>query len=252
MQMKRGLCIEIDQLCFDYNGTRVLENVTLDVEQGNYLGIIGPNGGGKTTLLKLILGLLSPTSGQIRLFGQPGETFNERFKIGYVSQRATQQGFYFPTTVYEITASGRTARMGLFGRFKKADRDAIQRAMMITELDDYSNRIIGTLSGGERQRVFIARALAGEPDVLLLDEPVVGVDIVSQERFYAFLKHLNSQFGITILFVSHDIGVISKEVRNIMCLNKRLFCHGPPNDFTHEQLIEEAYGRKVSSLSHQH
>ncbi|MBF0592329.1 MAG: metal ABC transporter ATP-binding protein [Nitrospirae bacterium] len=250
--MKRGPCIEIDQLCFDYNGTRVLEGVSLYVEKGDYLGIIGPNGGGKTTLLKIILGLLSPTSGQIRLFGQRGSAFRERFKIGYVSQRATQQGYYFPTTVYEITSSGRTARMGLFKRFKKDDRDAIQRAMMITEVDGHSKRLIGTLSGGERQRVFIARALAGEPEVLILDEPVVGVDIVSQERFYAFLKHLNSQFGITILFVSHDIGVISKEVSNIMCLNKRMFCHGPPNDFTHDQLIEEAYGRKVSSLSHQH
>ncbi len=250
--MIKAPCIELDSVNFNYNGNTVLENISFRAEKGDYIGIIGPNGGGKTTLLKIILGLLRPASGEVRLFGQRGETFKERFKIGYVSQRATQQGVYFPTTVYEITASGRTARAGLFKRFSKEDRNAIQRAMMITEVDGYKDRLISMLSGGERQKVYIARALAGDPEVLILDEPVVGVDIVSQERFYAFLKSLNSQFGITILFVSHDIGVISKEVHSIMCLNKRLYCHGHPNDFTHDQLIEEAYGGKVSSLSHQH
>ena len=149
--------------------------------------MIGPNGGGKTTLLRIILGLLKPDSGEVRILGMRVDEVKERYRIGYIPQKVTQAEFYFPASVEEIVMSGRTARAGLFKRYHQVDNQAITQAMEIAEITEYKSRLIGSLSGGERQRVFIARALAGEPEVLILDEPVVGVDIVSQEKFFDFL-----------------------------------------------------------------
>lgn len=245
-------CIEVRDVCFGYNGNKVLENVTFSVRKGDYLGIIGPNGGGKTTLIKLMLGLIAPSSGEIVLFGRKSTSFTDRFLIGYVPQRVSQGEFYFPATVEEIVRSGRTARLGLGRRFTGKDAIAVENALEAAGVADYRKRLVGKLSGGERQRVFIARALAGEPQVLVLDEPVVGVDIASQERFYAFLGQLNSAGGITVIFVSHDVGAIAREVQTILCLNKHLCCHGLPEDLIKEEYLGSLYGTNVSSLLHRH
>ncbi|MBF0564486.1 MAG: metal ABC transporter ATP-binding protein [Nitrospirae bacterium] len=245
-------CIELKDVSFSYDGSTVLENVSLAIAPGDYAGLIGPNGGGKTTLLKIILCLLKPTTGEVWLFGQKASDFGERNRIGYVPQRAVQHENYFPATVEEVVESGRFSQMGLFKFFGSVDRKAVSTAFAITDLENKKKRLIGALSGGERQRVFIARALAAEPDVLILDEPVVGVDAASQERFYSFLKYLNEQLGITIIIVSHDIAVISKEVRSILCLNKNLFTCGYPNHATEKELIDEVYCASVNSLVHRH
>ncbi|TAN35815.1 metal ABC transporter ATP-binding protein, partial [Patescibacteria group bacterium] len=235
--------IELNNVSFSYDHTSVLENLSFTVRKGEYLGIIGPNGGGKTTLIKIILGLLQPTSGTISLFGKDRHDFKEKYRIGYVPQRITQAEKSFPATVFEVVRTGRIARLGFFERFTKDDTDAVERAMEISGIARYRDTLIGNLSGGERQRVFIARALASEPDVLILDEPTVGVDIGAQKTFYDFLSSLNKEHNITIIFISHDIDAVSHETKTVLCLNHNLVCHGLPQDLLNEHILERLYGK---------
>jgi len=235
-------CLEVENVSFQYDGNFILENITFSVENGDYLGIIGPNGGGKTTLLKIILGLLKPLSGTVKTL-----TLHH---IGYVPQRIAMGDFHFPATVEEIVASGRTARRGLLKWFNQEDKMAIEKAMEIIEITKYRNRLISQLSGGEQQKVFIARALAGEPKILILDEPTIGVDITSQEKFYAFLQKINQDLGLTIIFVSHDIDVVAHQAKSVLCLNHKLVCHGSPRQFMKKEYLEELYGKKAKFILH--
>ncbi|KKT09329.1 MAG: ABC transporter ATP-binding protein [Candidatus Nomurabacteria bacterium GW2011_GWB1_43_20] len=237
-------------MSFSYDHTSVLENLSFTVRKGEYLGIIGPNGGGKTTLIKIILGLLQPTSGTISLFGKDRHDFKEKYRIGYVPQRITQAEKSFPATVFEVVRTGRIARLGFFERFTKDDTDAVERAMEISGIARYRDTLIGNLSGGERQRVFIARALASEPDVLILDEPTVGVDIGAQKTFYDFLSSLNKEHNITIIFISHDIDAVSHETKTVLCLNHNLVCHGLPQDLLNEHILERLYGKHSQRVPH--
>jgi zinc transport system ATP-binding protein len=248
----KASCIEVENLNFSFDKNIVIEDVSFKITEGQYTGLIGPNGGGKTTLVKIILGLLTPSSGSVRLFGGPAAEFRMRSLIGYVPQNAAQAEFYFPATAHEIVRSGRTARVGLFRRFTKADNLAIDEAMETAGVLHLKDRLIGKLSGGQRQRVFIARALAGDPQALILDEPAVGVDSASKERFYGFLRELNKNAGITILFVTHDLGVIAREAESVLCLNRTLLCHGNPGAFSEARLIEIGYGGNVTPVVHGH
>ena len=250
--MTKDICLEVEGVTFKYHDHAVLEDITFSVEAGEYLGIIGPNGGGKSTLIKIILGLLKPKAGSVKIFGEESARFNERYKLGYLPQRASQAVLNFPATVEEIVKSGRTANIGLFKRFRADDRAAVDKAMDIAEVAGYKDRIIGSLSGGERQRVFIARALAGEPKMLILDEPVAGVDVPAQEKFYEFLEDLNRRHGLTIMIISHDIDVVAHQSTNVLCLNRRLVCHGRPKDFITEEHLEKLYGKKLRFLLHGH
>jgi zinc transport system ATP-binding protein len=250
--MKEDNCIDVIGINYKYNGNTILENIEFSVPVGEYMGIIGPNGGGKTTLIRIMLGLLKPETGQVKFFGRPVEDFRERHLIGYVPQRAAHEEFYFPATVEEIVKSGRTSKIGLLRRYSAADKLAVTQAMEAADIIDYRKRLIAELSGGERQRVFIARAMAGEPKILILDEPEVGVDIVSKDRFHSFLKHLNKDMQITILFISHDVGAIAHEVSDILCLNIRLICHGSPKQYIKEDFLAQVYGKKVKSIYHDH
>ncbi len=248
--MGNSVCIEAEGVSFGYQGREALADVTFSVREGEYLGIIGPNGGGKTTLLKILLGLLIPDSGSVRLFGKPAGSFQERYRIGYVPQGQGIEAF--PASVSEVVWSGRTPRMGMLARPSNNDRQAVQRAMEAADVQGFSKRLVSQLSGGERQRVSIARALASEPEVLILDEPSVGVDMGAQEAFYAFLGELNRQQNLTILFVSHDVGVVAHEVSTMMCLNHRLVCHGRPEDIIKGDFLETVYGTHVKSVHHRH
>ena len=243
-------CIEVNNVSFSYNGQSVLDNISFSVNTGEYLGIIGPNGGGKTTLIKIILGLLKPDAGTVRIFGQDIKEFKERSLIGYVPQRISQVAF--PATVKEVIETGRTARIGLFKRHSRDDERAVEKAMEVAGITHLRYRLIEDLSGGERQRVFIARALSAEPKILILDEPSVGVDLASQEQFYTFIQNLNQEFGLTILFISHDIDVIAHEVKCLLCLNKNLVCHGLPREFLKGEYMEKLYGKKVKFILHGH
>lgn len=242
--------IELNNVSFSYDHTPILENLTFTVRKGEYLGIIGPNGGGKTTLIKIILGLLHPTDGAVTLFGKDRHDFKEKYRIGYVPQRITQADKNFPATVFEVVRTGRIARLGFFERFTKKDIDAVEHAMEISGIARYRDTLIGNLSGGERQRVFIARALASEPDVLILDEPTVGVDIGAQKTFYDFLASLNRDHHLTIIFISHDIDAVSQETNTVLCLNHNLVCHGLPQDLLNEHILERLYGKHSQRVSH--
>ncbi|KJR40189.1 zinc ABC transporter ATP-binding protein [Candidatus Magnetoovum chiemensis] len=243
-------CIEVKDVNFSYNNNLVLENISFDVKTGEYLGIIGPNGSGKTTLIKIILGLINAASGKITILGKDINKFKERYKIGYVPQRMSQSGFSFPATVYEVIQSGLTPKLGLFKRPRKTDITYIEHIMDITKTSHYRDRLIGKLSGGQKQMVFIAKALVGDPEILILDEPVTGVDIASQEKFYKFIEHLNKTFAITIIFITHDLGVISKEASSILCINKKVCCYAHPDMIVKDNFLEEIYGRKVSIHKH--
>lgn len=245
--------IELQNVSFGYNQNPVLEDVSFTVKQGDYIGIIGPNGGGKTTLLSIILGLLKPTLGKVLMFDkEASELHRERAQIGYVPQRLSQLDVNFPATVYEVVRSGRTAIKGMFKSFNKDDELEIEKAMTVADVAKFKNKLINNLSGGERQRVMIARALAGNPKVLILDEPTTGVDITAQEQFYHFLAELNHKYGLTILFVSHDIDIVANEVHSLLLLNRKVIAFGPAKDLINENYLKELYGGNTKFTFHKH
>lgn len=244
--------ITIDQVSFTYNDRTIIENVSLTIHTGDYVGIIGPNGSGKTTLLRIMVGLLRPQSGTVHLFGKPLSEFEDWTKIGYIPQKATQFDPHFPVTVDEVVSLGRIAKHGLFGKFIKDDRSVIDEALERTGISDLQHALMSQLSGGQQQRVFIAKALASEPEILILDEPTVGVDVESQEKFYTLLSHLQKKEGKTIIIVSHDIDVIANEVNTIACINKHLVFHGEPKKFIKEDYLEKLYGKGRTFIIHGH
>ncbi|MDP3899628.1 MAG: metal ABC transporter ATP-binding protein [bacterium] len=244
--------IEVKNLNFAYNGNVILEQVSFRVEPGDYVGIVGPNGGGKTTLLKILAGLLQPQSGSVIINGAPLRDGKTKLKVGYVPQRVAQDNSSFPATVYEVVESGLTPALGLFGRFSQSDRQAIERALKIAGIGDLRDKLMSTLSGGQRQRAYVARALAAEPAILLLDEPFVGVDLYAQRDFFAFLKTLNKKQRLTILLVSHDVDMIATEVKSVICLNHGLLCFGRPKILRADGVMNSLYGKKITHLHHIH
>lgn len=219
----------LDGVSFAYRGgPRVLEDVSLAVEPGAFLGIAGPNGGGKTTLLRLVLGLERPTSGTVRLFGgAPGTRGLPR--IGYVSQRA-QLASGTPVTVREVVEAGRLAVRGPFGPLRGRDRAAVARAVARVGLADRIDAPLRTLSGGMQQRAFIARALAAEPALLALDEPTTGVDAEAQESLASLLAELRAELGVTILYVSHEFGSVEHVVSRLLLVRGRIAFDGAPGE----------------------
>ncbi|MBI3630797.1 MAG: metal ABC transporter ATP-binding protein [Candidatus Sungbacteria bacterium] len=240
--------MEIQGLTFAYGGNTVLDHVSFSIRKGDYIGIIGPNGGGKTTLIKILTGLLKPHSGAVTISGAPAARYRDKYKIGYVPQRIAQHTASFPATVLEIVESGRTPAKGWFAFMDENDRLAASRALEVAGIAELKNKLMSELSGGQRKRVFIARALAAESEILILDEPFVGVDIAAQTEFYAFLKDLNERNGLTILFVSHDIDVVTNEAKTILCLNRGLLCFESSARVREEDLIEKLYGKKMTHL----
>ncbi|WP_439117500.1 metal ABC transporter ATP-binding protein [Mesobacillus stamsii] len=246
--------VQVQDVYYRYDKENVLENINLSIHRGSFLAIVGPNGSGKSTLLKLILGLIKPQTGTIRLFGQDINKFREQHKIGFVSQKANSFNTGFPATVFEVVASGLTKKLGLFHILKKTDHVKIKQAIESVGMGNFLDRNIGELSGGQQQRVFIARALVSEPELLILDEPTVGVDVQNVNSFYEMLETLNKKQGITLLMVTHDIGTISEKVTNVACLNKNMYFHGSADEFEQLKLndVSEIYGHDVQVLTHDH
>ena len=213
--------IKVRDLDFSYNRQPVLRDVDLEVAASDFMAMIGPNGGGKTTLLKLMLGLLSADRGQILIFGKSPKAVSHR--IGYVPQDV-HINKDFPVSVFDVVLMGKLKPGRGRARHSKEDRAAARRALEKVEMADYGDRRIGELSGGQLQRVFVARALVTEPDLLLLDEPTASIDTKGQREFYALLKELNET--ITIIVVSHDLMVVSGYVKSVACVNQRLHYHG--------------------------
>lgn len=228
-----GAPIVLRDVSFGYGDEAVLEGIDLDVRRGEFLGLLGPNGSGKSTLLKIILGLIKPRGGQVELFGQPASRFTARWRIGYVPQRLSTFDAKFPATVTEVVGMGRYARLGPLRRPGADDRQAVDRAIDAVEMAPYRERRIGRLSIGQQQRAFIARAIASEAEVLILDEPTAAVDARAQESFYHLLEHLNDDLGLTIVLVEHDLGMVASHVDEVAVLNRRIIFRGPPADFLH-------------------
>lgn len=242
--------IDVADVSFGYTDVPVVEDVTLAVESGEFLGLVGPNGSGKSTLLALMLGLRRPDTGIVELFGEPAHDFSHSERIGYVAQDATDVKADMPITVREVVAMGRYPRAG-FGTLSDDDRGIVNDAMERTEIADLTERRLVQLSGGQRQRVFIARALAAEADLLVLDEPTVGVDADSRERFYDLLHELNER-GMTIVLIEHDIGVVTEHASQIACMNREVYFHGEPSKFVESDALSRAYGANQRLLEHGH
>lgn len=223
----------------------VLEDINLELDEGDFLGLIGPNGGGKSTLLKVMLGLIEPKRGTVRIFGLPPA--EARKLIGYMPQK-TLFDPSFPVTALEVVLMGLYGKLGLFKRYSREDREAGLRALAAVNMKELADRNIGALSGGQQQRVFVARSLVSEPKLLLLDEPTAGVDAAQQTEFYELLCRLNRKMGIAIVLVSHDLTAVSKYVNKIACLNQRLYYHGS-KELTVDD-IEKAYGCPVEMIAH--
>jgi zinc transport system ATP-binding protein len=245
--------IEVEDVTFSFGAAPVLERVSLQVSGGEFLGIVGPNAGGKSTLLRIILGLLEPQAGQVRVLGKaPREA---RRRLGYVAQYPSFPRD-FPITVEQAVLLGRlgtSARRGwmdalLPGFFTRQDRQVIARSLKEVEADDISGRQIGSLSGGQLQRVLLARALAAEPEILILDEPTANIDQRLESDIFDLLKVLNRR--MTILVVSHDIGFISSYVTRVACINRTLVCHHTDN--INGQVIQDLYGENVRMVAHRH
>jgi zinc transport system ATP-binding protein len=209
-------------------GPTVLAGVDLVVERGEFVGVAGPNGGGKTTLMRLIVGLDRPSAGRIQLFGSPPEHSHRGSRVGYLPQRATL-GLDAPITVRELVTAGRTPFRGLLRPHGAEDRRAIDEAIERVGLSASAGRPLQTLSGGQRQRAFIAKLLAGEPELLILDEPTAGVDAAAQESLAALLDRLRRELGVTILYVSHEFGAIEPYVARLVVVQGRIVFDGPPD-----------------------
>lgn len=244
--------IEVKNISFSYGDVEVLKNITLDIHEGDYISLIGPNGGGKTTLLKIMLGLITPQQGEVKLFGKDIKVFKDWSKFGYVPQKAINFDPLFPVTVREVVAMGRYGKKGLFKWLNQKDQEIINQALSHVEMSDHANRLIGNLSSGQQQRVFIARALASQPEVIFLDEPTVGVDVKNQEDFYTLLTHLNSDLNITLILISHDVDVVSHQVTELACLNQTLIYHGEPKKFMKGHYLEKLYGENARFVNHNH
>lgn len=242
----------VRHVSFSYDGSPVLVDVDLAIVAGDFLAVIGPNGSGKTTLVKIILGLLRPSSGEVEIFGCSPAAFTDWDKIGYVPQKATHIDAFFPASVEEVVGMA-LASARRRGRFPAREaRQRVHRALEAVGMAEFGKTSIGRLSGGQQQRVFIARALVTSPRVLFLDEPTAGVDADTQAAFYDMLDRLNKSEGLTIVLVTHDIGIVNKHVNRVACLNQRLVYHGDHEDFCRSAAFRDMISGGDHLISHEH
>ena len=239
--------VTLDHVGMTYDGVRALEDVTFSIDRGDFMAIIGPNRSGKTTLLKLVLGLLTPTEGEVRLFDTPPSSFREWHRIGYVPQRTVFDPT-LPVRVDEVVSTGLVA-CGV-RRLRADARERVSEVLQLVGLGGKLGARVGTLSSGQQQRVLIARALVCTPELLILDEPTGGVDPEAQAAFHALLQRLNGELGVTLVLVSHDIGVVARDVTRLACLNGRVIFCGRPNDFFTDPRLSALYGEAVRVVGH--
>jgi len=220
--------IELAGVSFGYGGAPVLRDVDLRVERGEFVAVAGPNGGGKTTLLRVVLGLERPDEGRALLFGEPAHAFSRRSTLGYLAQRA-QLGIDAPATVREVVSAGRLASGGLLGPLRRRDRAIVDEALERVGLAELAARPLRTLSGGQQQRAFIAKALAAEPALLVLDEPTTGVDAEAQEALAALLDRLHRDLQVTVIYVSHEFGAVERFVERLVLVRGAIVFDGTPS-----------------------
>ena len=219
--------IALSDVTFGYTATPVVEAVSLEIDAGEYVAVVGPNGSGKSTLMELVLGLRRPDAGTAKLFGEESAGFDDGGRLGYVAQQASASK-EMPITVREVVRMGRYPHVG-FGRLSAEDEAAVERALATVGMSAFANRRITQLSGGQRQRAFIARALAGDADLLVLDEPTVGVDTLHDD-------------GITVLLIEHDLHAVAEHVDRVVCLNREVYFDGPTDEFVESDALARTFG----------
>ncbi len=241
--------IQVHELSILREDDLILEEVTFSIDPEEYVGIVGPNGGGKTTLLLALLGLIKPQAGSIQIQGHAPQNASARRLIGYVPQTFLGRQFSFPISVEEVVATG-LLHKHFFGMIRRHQWEQVQETLKEVGLQRYAKRSFHELSGGERQRVIIARALVSHPEILILDEPLSAVDQPSQDDFYELLSLLNKEKGITILLVSHDLEVVAKEASRVLCLNQHLSLNCKTADLPHDHQWAELFGEQTKLIHH--
>ncbi len=244
--------IEIRDVSIVRGSERVIEDATFTVEVGDYVGVVGPNGGGKTTLVHAILGILPLERGSISIFGSPVDTFRDWKRVGYVSQDATDFDENFPMTVRELVGLGRLRRETLGRPLRPHDWERVDEALALMRLEDIRNRRVGHLSGGQKQRVFVAKALVRHPDLLILDEPAAGVDLQTQEEFYGLLAEVNREKGTTILMISHDLATVFCQMSDVVCVNRHVHFAPITPELDEGEFLKKAYGDHFTFVFHEH
>ncbi|OGD22253.1 MAG: zinc ABC transporter ATP-binding protein [Candidatus Aminicenantes bacterium RBG_16_63_16] len=230
--------VRVEHVTFSYNTLPVLEDISFSIYRGDFLSVIGPNGSGKTTLIKIILGLLKPSRGAVSIMGRPVAEFRDWSKVGYVPQKATHIDPFFPASVREVVAMALLSTRSPFSKSRRDTDRQVMEALRKVAMESSRNAAIGSLSGGQQQRVMIARALVTSPEILLLDEPTTGVDLETQHLFYEMLHELNDRQRITIVLITHDIGVVNRHVKKVACLNQQLIYHGTHKEFCQSEAFK--------------
>ncbi len=241
--------IRFDETWFSYNSEPVVRDINFSITPGEFAAILGPNGSGKTTLMKLALGLLKPTSGRVLLFGVPADRFTDWHRVGYVPQRTQATESRFPASVREVVNFGTYSGFDPLAIFKRRRSDRVDEAMEMAGVQTLADRRVSDLSVGQQQRMLIARSLVSRPDLLVMDEPVAGIDAAGEEQFHSMIRRFNRDLGITIVMVSHDIGAVMREATTVACINRDIVFHGPVHRLD-AQALSDLYGFPVDVLMH--
>jgi zinc transport system ATP-binding protein len=252
MMEKAEPIIEVEDVTVSRSGEKVIEDASFSVARGDFVGVVGPNGGGKTTLIKAILGGLPRDSGSIRLFGEDIDSFKSWNKVAYVSQDAVNFDQSFPLSVRELVSLGRIRKGNMGRRLTSDDWGRVEAVLKFMGISDIADKRIGQLSGGQKQRVFVAKAVVREPQILFLDEPVAGVDPETQERFYMKLSNLNSQRGVTVIDVSHDLSAVFCRMSRVICVNREVNVAEITDEEKFASALKRAYGEHFHFVFHEH
>jgi ABC-type Mn2+/Zn2+ transport system ATPase subunit len=238
--------IWFDHASFGFSGVIALKDISLSIDAGEFVGVIGPNGSGKTTLCRAVLGLMAPIEGHLHIFDCACDKLrcHHRAQIGYLPQKGVVDR-NFPVTVLETVMMGRYGALGLFSRPGANDREIAMAALAHVSMEGHKDTALGHLSGGQQQRVFIARALAQQPKVLLLDEPTTGLDMTTQHNVIELVQHLHEELKLTVLLITHDINMIRSRVDRLVLLKTKLYAAGPPADVLKPDILSQVYGKDV-------
>ena len=244
--------LELQNVDVTRSGELVIQNANFTIQNGDYVGLVGPNGGGKTTLILSLLNFLPRAKGTIRLFGIDIDKFSAWEKVAYISQTATSFDTKFPLTVRELVSLGRIKKGNVARRFTSEDWQAVDDSITFMGLTDVAHKRIGQLSGGQKQRVFVAKALARNPEIIFLDEPIVGVDAATQEKFFKKLSDLNTERKTTILLVTHDLTSVFCRMSKVMCVNRQVEVAEITEDLDPNAFLKRAYGEHFHFVFHRH
>jgi zinc transport system ATP-binding protein len=242
--------VEIKDLNVYFGNKKILDNINLSLEEKGIYSIVGPNGGGKTTLIKTILNLISKESGGIKIFGQPHEKYIKENYVGYLPQNA-QSFKKFPIKIIDIVLMGLIKEKKILG-FSKNQIDRALQALKVVNIENLYNKLIYQVSGGQRQRAMIARAIVGEPKLLILDEPTTGLDVANQRNFFEILRKLKEEMGMTIIMVTHDIGFVNSYTDRAICINRSIKANNHNLECLSEPFSTKFYGYSIKMIKHNH